>query len=173
MTDTTTVHTPVHITAHNLSLSPPLSEFVRKKIGTVARFANDVLALEIVLRRNPNLGSERFSASARLTLPGRDIHSSASNPDLYVAVGIVAARLSRRLRKRKTRLSKTYSVRSGSRQAIIAGEPSAMSVPQRTIRMDNEWAPAGIQDTGMRFSETRAFVFRRKFPFTFTPVIRA
>ncbi|RYD75826.1 MAG: ribosome-associated translation inhibitor RaiA [Verrucomicrobiaceae bacterium] len=127
MNNNSTKRIPIHITAHNVSFSPALYDFVQKKIGAVARFANDVLAVEIVLRQNPKPGHERFSASARLALPGRDVHSSASSPDLYVAVGIVAGRLARRLRKRKTRLSKTFSVRSGLRPAVMESKRVAVT----------------------------------------------
>lgn len=102
----------IRIIAHNVTLSESICEFVRNKIGTLSRFAHDLLAIEVVLRRNPGRDTERFAVSVRLALPGRDVHSSALNPDLYVAVGMVTARLARRLRKRKTRLSKTYSIHS-------------------------------------------------------------
>jgi putative sigma-54 modulation protein len=113
----TATRTPIHISAHHVSLSQPLLEFVRNKIGTIARFANDILAFEVVLRRTPIPGSERFGISVRVALPGRDIHGSASATDLYAAIGMVAGKLARRLRKRKTRLAKTYSVHSRPRAA--------------------------------------------------------
>lgn len=172
MTDTTTDRIPIHITAHNVSLSPPLREFVQDKIGTAARLTNDVLAVDVVLRRRSLPGNERFSTSVRIALPGRDVHSSASAPDLYVAIGIVTERLARRLRKRKTRLSKTYSVRSGSRRAMPSIERSATSVPRQETRADHEETPADTEASETRPDEPRAFVFRRKDPFTFAPVKR-
>lgn len=102
---------PIHIIAHNLSLSPALCEFVQNKIGAVSRFASDALAVEIVLRQSPAMGAERFAASARLALPGRDVHGSAASAVIYNAIGKVAARLARLSRKRKTRMLRSYSVR--------------------------------------------------------------
>ena len=164
---------PIHITAHNLSLSSPLCEFVHKKIGVVARFASDVLAVEIVLRRNPGPGSERFSVSARLALPGRDVHSRASTPDLYVAVGIVAARLARRLRKRKTRLAKTYFDRS-ARRSTRAGIRAAVSpLLRKTSREGSAPRLAEARTHGAPPGEPRIFVFRRRAPVTFAPATRA
>lgn len=93
---------PIHLTTHHLRLSDPLSDFVRKKIVPIKRFANDALSAEIVLRRH-NGAKQRFSASARLALPGRDVHGRAIAGDLYVAVGHLVTKLARRLRKRKTR----------------------------------------------------------------------
>jgi len=100
-------HLPIHITTHHLSLSDSLRRFARKKIGPVTRFAHDAIAAEIVLRRY-NGAETRFSASARLALPGRDVHGRAVDRNLYVAIGKLVARLGRLLRKRKTRLAKRF-----------------------------------------------------------------
>src|SRR4051794_8831218 len=101
---------PIHITTHHLSLSDSLRRFARKKIVPVTRFAHDVLAAEIVLRRH-NGAEIRFSASARLALPGRDVHGRAVHSNLYVAIGKLVSKLvsklGRLLRKRKTRLART------------------------------------------------------------------
>ena len=98
---------PIHITTHHLSLSDSLRRFARQKIVPVTRFAHDALAAEIVLRRH-NGAETRFSASARLALPGRDVHGRAVDSNLYVAIGKLVARLGRLLRKRKTRLAKKF-----------------------------------------------------------------
>jgi ribosomal subunit interface protein len=83
------------------------ASFYRKKIVPVKRFAHDALAAETVLRRHGG-AKRRFSASARLALPGRDVHGRAIDTNLYVAIGKLAAKLARLLRKRKTRLAKTF-----------------------------------------------------------------
>ena len=118
---------PIHIIAHHLSLSPALCEFVQNKIGAVARFASDALAVEIVLRHNPSTGAERFAVSARLALPGRDVHGSAAGPDIYTAIGKVAARLARLSRKRKTRLMKSYSVRLQPRIDVVSAAQESVA----------------------------------------------
>ena len=99
---------PIHITAHHLRLSDSLRQFAGKKIATLTRFANDTLAAEIVLRRHGG-AAPRFSASARLALPGRDIHGRAIHGNLYVAIGKLVAKLARLARKRKTRLAKAFN----------------------------------------------------------------
>jgi putative sigma-54 modulation protein len=98
---------PIHITTHHLRLSDSLRLIVRGKLASVARFANDAIAAEIVLRRR-NGAQTRFSASARLALPGQDVHGHAVDPNLYVAIGKLVAKLGRLLRKRKTRLAKVF-----------------------------------------------------------------
>lgn len=96
---------PIHISTHHLQLSDALRNFVRKKIAPVNRFASDALAAEIVLRRHGG-AKRRFSASARVALPGRDVYGRTVHVDLYVAICRLMRRLARLLRKRKTRLGR-------------------------------------------------------------------
>lgn len=98
---------PIHITTHHLSLTEPLRQFARKKIAPLIRFANDAIGAEIVLRRHGGAAS-RFSASARLALPGRDIHGRAVDANIYIAIGKLVDKLARLCRKRKTRLARTF-----------------------------------------------------------------
>lgn len=117
---------PIHITTHHLTLSEPLRRFARKKIAPVARFANDALAAEIVLRRHGGAAS-RFSASARLALPGRDVHGRAVDANLYAAIAKLVDKLARLCRKRKTRLAKTFEHPGRS---VASPDPMAASPVQ-------------------------------------------
>jgi len=110
---------PIHITTHHLSLSDSLRHFLRKKITPVTRFANDTIAAEIGLRRHGG-AQTCFSASARFSLPGRDVRGHAVDPDLYAAIGKLVAKLGRLLRKRKTRLAKAF--KHPGRREIIQSE---------------------------------------------------
>ena len=96
---------PIHVTTHHFQLSDPLRHFVAKKLAPVKRFAHDALGADIVLRRH-NGSQRRFSASGRISLPGRDVHGRAVDVDIYVAIGQLVTKLGRRLRKRKTRLGR-------------------------------------------------------------------
>jgi len=99
------INLPIHVTTHHLQLSDALRHFVAKKLTPVKRFAHDALAADIVLRRH-NGSQRRFSASGRISLPGRDVHGRAVDVDIYVAIGQLVTKLGRRLRKRKTRLGR-------------------------------------------------------------------
>lgn len=102
---------PLHLVTHHLRLSDALTEYVRKKLTPVKRFAKDALAADVVLRRQ-NGPRRRFSASARLALPGRDLHSRVGHGDLYAAIGQLVIKLARRLRKRKTRRARAMRFQS-------------------------------------------------------------
>lgn len=96
---------PVRITPHHLTLSPALIAKVQHEIGSLARFGENVVKANVVLRLHHGRSQGRlFSASARLSLPGGDLHASATHSNLYTAIAALESRLARRLRKRKTRI---------------------------------------------------------------------
>lgn len=96
---------PIHITPHHLTLSPALTSRVLEKIGLLARIGRDTVKADVVLRlHHGRANGKSFSASARLALPGGDIHASATHANLYTAITKLEIRLARRLRKRKTRI---------------------------------------------------------------------
>jgi ribosomal subunit interface protein len=96
---------PVHITSHNVRLGPALREFIQRKISAVRRIAGDALGVELVLRGASD-APHLFSVTARVALPGPDLHGSASHHNIRHAITDLVARLARAARKRKTRLSK-------------------------------------------------------------------
>ena len=153
---TTMTNLPIHITTHHLSLNDSLRRFALRKITPLARFANDALAAEIVLRRH-NGAVKRFSASARLALPGRDVHARGIDANLYVAIGKLVTTLARRLRKRKTRLAKKFQ-RAGPLETVVeqrpepAAEPKHLSAPAEDLRTPRS------REGGQ---EMRVFPFRR------------
>ncbi|MEO5719598.1 MAG: ribosome-associated translation inhibitor RaiA [Chthoniobacterales bacterium] len=158
------INLPLHITTHHLRLSDPLRRFTRKKITPVARFANDALAAEIVLRRHGGAAT-RFSASARLALPGRDVHGRAVDPNLYVAIGKLVSKLSRLLRKRKTRLARSFT---NSRAAGFVASPqfSSLALSKEESDPSADRSHARLREGGQ---EMRVFPFRRRLTFAFEP----
>lgn len=158
------INLPIHITTHHLRLSDPLRRFTRKKITPVARFANDALAAEIVLRRHGG-SATRFSASARLALPGRDVHGRAVDPNLYVAIGRLVSKLGRLLRKRKTRLGKSFA-RSRVTMSIETPKTSLISHSKTPPEPLAERPRIRLREGGQ---EMRVFPFRRRLPFTSSP----
>jgi ribosomal subunit interface protein len=94
---------PIHITAHHLAIDDALHTVVLRKVGRLRRFSNDALAAEVALRRDAE-SAIRFSAVARVSLPGRDLNARATN--VYSAIQRLVVKLFRLARKRKTRLLK-------------------------------------------------------------------
>lgn len=167
MNDTNTTTLPIHITPHHLRLSPALRDFVHQKLAKVPRFASDLLATDIVLRRHHGTADGKcFSASARLALAGRDIHATATHADLYTAIVKLVARLARRSRKRKARLAKMHfpGRRPQSRKPSRSHDQ-----PDRFGVAESEPAHAEIRNERRRSGgqEQRVFGFRRTAPFAF------
>jgi ribosomal subunit interface protein len=106
---------PIHITPHDLQLSPGINDFIRIKLSGLSRFAGDIVAAEVVLRGKSG-AAHLFSVTSRLSLPGRDVHATATGVDLYAAINQLVARLARLSRKRKTRLGKLFR-RTGESRA--------------------------------------------------------
>jgi ribosomal subunit interface protein len=96
---------PVHIMSHGIELSFALRNFIEKKISRLSRFAGDILSAEVVLHEKSG-SNGLFSVSARLALPGRDVHGNAVHENFYAAINQLVARLARLSRKRKTRFEK-------------------------------------------------------------------
>jgi ribosome hibernation promoting factor len=96
---------PIHITPDGIELSEKLRKFIEKKISRLSRFAADMLSAEVVLREKSGANGV-FSVSARLALPGRDVHGNATHENFYAAINRLVARLARLSRKRKTRFEK-------------------------------------------------------------------
>jgi ribosomal subunit interface protein len=97
----------VHITPHDVNVSPAVRELIQEKISRLSRIAGDVLCAEVVVRARSG-AAHMFSVQARLALPGRDVHGNATHANLYGAIGKLVARLARLSRKRKTRLTRAF-----------------------------------------------------------------
>lgn len=166
---------PIHITPHHLSLSQALRDFVCLKLAKVTQFAGDALAADIVLRRHHGTANgKRFSASARLALPGRDIHASATHADLYTAVVRLVATLARRSRKRNTRLAKTHTRRRVSNEPNSAAKSvaSRLDVSENAVLQADDPLLQGRVNRSRRQEggqELRVFGFRRRSPFACAP----
>lgn len=171
MNEINTTALPIHITPHHLTLSPALRDFAQEKLAKVPRFAGDVLAADLVLRRHHGTADgKRFSASARLALAGHDIHATAAHADLYTAIVKLVTRLARRSRKRKTRLGKTPSPRRGAALHETRRSPHQLDTPRiaapepAVSTMRGETRHPRRRDGGQ---EQRVFGFRRTPPFAF------
>ncbi len=162
---------PIHITPHNLTLSPALQEFIRRKLAALSRFAGDMLAAEIILRGKSD-APHLFSLSARLALPGRDIQGNAAHENLYAAIDQLVAKLARLSRKRKTRLAKKFkrarpypaadsTIQWPPRDLFAPLKSKSQEVPKCAAKPDL----AGATRPGRKRSggqEMRVFPFRRR-----------
>lgn len=125
----TNISIPVRIMPHHLTLSPALIAKVQNEIGSLARLAGDAARADVVLRLHHGKSDGRlFSASALLSLPGGDIHASATRANLYKAISALERLLARQLRKRKTRFEKRMETRR-----VMPGRRSAARLEEAIL----------------------------------------
>lgn len=96
---------PVNLTAHHRRRSLTSREFADCNLAKSPRFSEEALRMDLVIRRHGSDAEDgRFSASARLPLPGRDIHATAVHADLSIAIVKLIETLVRRSHRRKMRV---------------------------------------------------------------------
>ena len=94
----------INIVARHLDLTRSLEEFTVEKFAALESICGDVVSAEVTLTQDDSVNPDkRFRVGVRLAVPGRDVYASECGPDLRAAIDGVQSKLSRRLRKRKTR----------------------------------------------------------------------
>jgi len=93
-----------HLHLHQIKLTDAIREFAISKISRLESLADDIQSAEITLTHGQGINPEKeFSVTVRLALPGKDVHATETQVDLYAAIDAVRDKLARQLRKRKTR----------------------------------------------------------------------
>lgn len=84
---------------NNLELTPPLKEYVRKKIDPIDERFRKITIANVVLH------IDKFIHTAEITVHfnGHEIHASAQGKDLYEAIDIMSDRIYAQLTKQKER----------------------------------------------------------------------
>jgi ribosomal subunit interface protein len=107
----------INIVSRQLDLTRSLENFTVEKFAALESICGEMLSAEVVLTHDDGENpSKRFRVGVRLAVPGRDVYASECGPDLHAAIDGVQNKLSRRLRKRKTRFE------NGRRQVQRAAE---------------------------------------------------
>ena len=95
----------INVSAFGLRLSEDLRTAISRKIGRVRRYAPDAMRATVDLERSLLHGSaEQFRVFVRYELPGYDVTAEHFAHEPLTAIDIVAEKIERRLRKRKTAL---------------------------------------------------------------------
>ena len=93
----------IHLSPRHLKLTPAIHAYVAEKIGHLESIADNILAAHVVLLHDET-PSKQHVIKVHLAVPGPDIFAEDAEDDLYAAIDKVIDKLSRQLRKRKTRL---------------------------------------------------------------------
>ncbi len=89
------------LTGHHIDITPPLRDYVRKKLDRVLRHFERVVDVHCVL----TVEKLEHKAEATLGVTGAVIHADAKEADMYAAIDALADKLERMVRKHKEKLS--------------------------------------------------------------------
>jgi len=89
------------LTGHHIEVTPPLRDYVQKKMDRVLRHFEQVIDVHCVL----TVAKLEHKAEATLGVSGAVIHADARDGDMYAAIDALADKLERRLRKHKEKQS--------------------------------------------------------------------
>ena len=89
------------LTGHHVEVTPPLREYVRKKLERVLRHFERVVDVRCIL----TVEKLEHRAEATLGVSGAVIHADAKEADMYAAIDSLADKLDRLVRKHKEKLA--------------------------------------------------------------------
>jgi putative sigma-54 modulation protein len=92
------------IHADGLTLTKDLNDAVEAKIGRVEQYAPRALRARVRIRKaSAHANQAQYVVRVLIELPGRDLSAEQIGPEPMLALDILAEKIERRLRKRKTR----------------------------------------------------------------------
>ncbi len=94
----------IHLSPRHLVLTGAIHSYVANKLSSFDSQADQVIGAHVVLMHDQAKAKRPYVAKVHLGLPGRDIHVEDRADNLYAAIDLVIAKISRQLRKRKTRM---------------------------------------------------------------------
>ncbi|MGF1655965.1 MAG: ribosome hibernation-promoting factor, HPF/YfiA family [Verrucomicrobiales bacterium] len=95
----------IHLSPRHLTLTPSIHGYVAEKIGHLEDYAPEIIAAHVVLIFDQKASAiKRHRVKVHVAIPGPDLHAEADDKELYAAIDKVWDKLTRLLRKRKTRL---------------------------------------------------------------------
>ncbi len=92
------------IHADGLTLTDSMKQAVEEKIGRVEQYAPRALRARVRIRKaTARANQAQYVVRVLVELPGRDLSAEQIGPEPMMALDILAEKIERRLRKRKTR----------------------------------------------------------------------
>ena len=91
------------IQSDGLVLTENLKDLVEEKIGRIVQYAPRAVRARVRLRKvSAHASQSQYVVRVLVELPGRDLSAQQTGPEPLLALDIVAEKIERRLRKRKT-----------------------------------------------------------------------
>ena len=91
------------IQAEGVTLTEAIKDAVDEKIGHVGQYAPRALRARVYLRKvSAHPSPRQYTVRVLVEIPGADLSTEESHADVIGALDVVARKMERRLRKRKT-----------------------------------------------------------------------
>ena len=91
------------IQADGVTLTEAIKDAIDEKIGRVEQYAPRALRARVRLRKiSAHPSPRQYTVRVLVEVPGTDLSAEESGPEVIQALDIVAGKIERRLRKRKT-----------------------------------------------------------------------
>src|SRR5208283_3203684 len=91
------------IQAEGVTLTEAIKDAVDEKIGHVGQYAPRALRARVYLRKvSAHHSPRQYTVRVLFEIPGTDLSAEESHADVISALDVVAGKIERRLRKRKT-----------------------------------------------------------------------
>ena len=87
----------IQFTGHNIEVTPPIRDYVFKKLKKCKRHADLITSIHVIL----NVDKLRQIAEAKLHIPGAEIYAQTESDDMYKAIDVLIDKLVRQLEKHK------------------------------------------------------------------------
>ncbi|HOR23165.1 ribosome-associated translation inhibitor RaiA [Candidatus Saccharibacteria bacterium] len=109
----------LEISAVRTEKDEDIRKYARRKIGRLdlymSRHARKSVKAEVVLREEKIKARALYTVEVVLTMPGETISAKETTVNMYAAIDIVEEKLKSQLRRYKS----TFSMKRGSREAIV------------------------------------------------------
>lgn len=96
----------LNVTGHHVDITPPLRDYVEKKLDRIVRHSDRVIDVHCIL----TVEKLRHKAEATVQLSGGAVYADAVEQDMYAAIDALADKLDRRVKKHKEKASDHHAL---------------------------------------------------------------
>ena len=94
-----------NIRGKNIEITPPLREYVEKRVGKITKYFDNVDEISVLLSVERERQIVEVTAEVR---GGLILRGQESNADMYTSIDLVVEKLERQIHKQKTKLERRF-----------------------------------------------------------------
>ena len=94
-----------YIRGKNIEITPPLREYVEKRVGKITKYFDNVDEISVLLSVERERQIVEVTAEVR---GGLILRGQESNADMYTSIDLVVEKLERQIHKQKTKLERRF-----------------------------------------------------------------